>query len=224
VIVSISRELGAGGRSVGEAVAASLGAPLLDERSMLDQLAARVGLPAEFVAERIERPPSTGQRFIADLAAATAMVPYTTIWQEPDESIIEGVRELVLEHAAAGDVVVIGFGGPALLEWEETGVPLLAILLRAGRAWRIEQLARRYGIDHVEAQRRITRTDEARSRYQRHYFRSDLYDSRQYDVVLCTESLGLELAAAIVTQVARAAAQQVRERVAEAADGHQSRT
>jgi cytidylate kinase len=214
VIVSISRELGAGGRSVGEAVAAALGAPLLDERSMLDQLAARVGMPAAFVAERLERPPSTGQRFIADLAAATAMVPYTTTWQQPDESIIEAVREVVLEHVAAGDVVVIGFGGPALLEWEDAEIPRLAILLRAGRAWRIEQLARRYGIDPLEAERRIARTDEARSRYQRHYFRSDLYDSRQYDLVLCTETLGLEPAATIATRVACSAAQRIHERLA----------
>jgi cytidylate kinase len=208
MIVSISRELGAGGRSVGEAVAAALAAPLLDERSMIDQLATRVGLPAAFVAERIERPPSSGQRFIADLAAATAMVPYTTTWQQPDESIIEGVREMVLEHAAIGHVVVIGFGGPALLEWEALRIPRLAILLRAGRDWRIEQLARRYGIDRAEAQGRIARTDEARKQFQRHYFRSDLYDSRQYDLVLCTESLGLEVAAALATQIALAAARE----------------
>jgi cytidylate kinase len=205
VIVSISRELGAGGRSVGEAVAAALGSPLLDERSMLEQLAKRIGLPAAFVAERMERPPSTGQRLIADLAAATAMVPYTNTWQQPDESIIDGVRELILEHAAKGHVVVVGFGGPASLGWEAKGIPLLAILLRAGREWRVEQLARRYLIDRAEAQRRIARTDEARTRYQRHYFNSDLYDSRQYDLVLCTESLGLELATALATRAAREA-------------------
>ncbi|HYZ16196.1 MAG TPA: cytidylate kinase-like family protein [Candidatus Acidoferrum sp.] len=206
MIVSISRELGAGGRSIGEAIAAALGAPLLDEHAVIDELSPRLGLPADFLAEHVERAPSRGERLISDLAAATAMVPYTSVWQQPDEIIIEGVRELVLEYAARGHVVVIGFGGPALLGLRAAGTPMLSILLRASRAWRVDQLASRYGIDHDEAEARIERTDEARRRYQKHYFNTDLYDSRQYDLVLCTESLGLEQAVAIATNVAAARA------------------
>lgn len=206
MIVSISRELGAGGHSVGEAVAAALGTALLDERTIIDELAPRLGLPSDFLAERVERPPSAGERLISDLAAATAMVPYTTVWQQPDEIIVEGVRDLVIECAAKGHVVVIGFGGPAMLGLRAGGTPMLAILLRAGRAWRVDQLQRRYGIDHDEAEARVERTDEARRRYQKHYFNTDLYDSRQYDLVLCTEALGLEQAIAIATNVASARA------------------
>lgn len=203
MIISISRELGAGGRSVGEAIASTLGAPLLDERSIIEELSRRLDLPRDFVAERVERPPSAGQRLIADLAAATAMVPYTTVWQQPDTMMVEAVRDIVTEYARKGNVVVIGFGGPSLVGLRAGEIPVLAILLRAGRAWRVDQLARRYGIDHDEAESRIQRTDEARKRYHKHYFNSDLYDCRQYDLVLCTESLGLETAIAIATDVAR---------------------
>jgi cytidylate kinase len=75
-------------------------------------------------------------------------------------------------------------------------------LLRAGRAWRIEQLARRYGITADEARARIERIDEARLRFQRHYFNTDLYDSRQYDLVLNSEMLGLEVTTALATRAA----------------------
>ena len=203
MIVSISRELGAGGRSVGEAVAAALGCPLLDERSIIEELARREGVPAEYVAERVERAPTRGERFIADLAAATAMLPVLAEWRQSDELIIAGVRELVIEYAHRGNVVVIGHGGVSLLGWRPSGIRVLSILLRAGRTWRVGQLARRFGIDESEAERRIARTDEARSRYQRHYFNSDLYDSRQYDLVLNAETLGLDQAARIATTVAR---------------------
>ena len=207
MIVSIARELGAGGRTVGESIADGLGAPLLDERSFIAELGARHGLSPEFVAERIERPPTAGQRLIADLAAATAMLPVPPVFPQPEELIIDTVREIVIEHARRGHVVVIGHGGVSMLGWRPAGIPVLAILLRAGRAWRIEQLAHRYGIAPDDARQRIERIDEARVRYQKHYFASDLYDSRQYDVVLNTESLGLELAIAIVTSVAEAYAQ-----------------
>jgi cytidylate kinase len=207
VIVSIARELGAGGRTVGEAVAAGLGAPLLDERSFIAELSARHGLAPDFVAQHIERAPTAGERLMADLAAATAMLPVPPVFPQPEELIIDTVREIVIEHARRGHVVVIGHGGVSMLGWRPAGIPVLAVLLRAGRAWRIEQLARRYAIEPDEARQRIERIDEARVRYQKHYFSSDLYDSRQYDVVLNTESLGLELATAIVTSAAEAYAQ-----------------
>jgi cytidylate kinase len=202
MIVSIARELGAGGRTVGEALAAALGAPLLDERSFIDELSKRHGLAPEFVEQHIERAPNAAERLISDLAAATAMLPIPLTYPQPAEIIVDTVREVVLEHAQRGHVVVIGHGGVSLLGWRPAGIPVLAILLRAGRAWRIEQLARRYDISREEARARVERTDEARVRYQKHYFDSDLYDSRQYDVALNTESLGLDLAIAIATSAA----------------------
>jgi len=206
VIVSIARELGAGGRTVGEAVASALGATLLDERSIITELAQRAGYAPDFLAERLERPPTMGDRLIADLAASSAMMWFVPPAEQPDEIIIATVREIVMEHAGRGHVVVIGHGGRSMLGWRPAGVPVLAILLRASRAWRVEQLARRYGIDAREAQKRIDRTDDARLRYQKHYFNSDLYDSRQYDLVLSAESLGLALTVEIATLAATSVA------------------
>jgi cytidylate kinase len=206
MIVSISRELGAGGGSVGEAVARALGATLLDERTIIERLADRHGISTEYLARTCERPPSFGESLIADLARASAMLPFNTEWRMPDDPIIDRVRALVYECAAGGDVVVIGHGGVSLLGWRPAGIAVLAILLQAGTAWRMNQLARRYGIDHDEAQRRIERTDEARKRFLRHYFDNDMYDSRQYDLVLNTERLGLEAAITLATQAAMNAA------------------
>jgi cytidylate kinase len=206
MIVSISRELGAGGGSVGEAVARALGATLLDERTIIERLADRHGISTEYLARTCERPPSFGESLIADLARASAMLPFNTEWRMPDDPIIDRVRALVYECAAGGDVVVIGHGGVSLLGWRPAGIAVLASLLQAGTAWRMNQLARRYGIDHDEAQRRIERTDEARKRFLRHYFDNDMYDSRQYDLVLNTERLGLEAAITLATQAAMNAA------------------
>lgn len=186
---------------MGEAISAALAAPLLDERAFIDLIAQR-GLSSEFVADRLERAPSAGERLIADLAAATAMLPIPPGGFHPDEDIVAAVREIVIERARAGHVVAIGHGGASLLGWRPEGIPVLAILLRAGRPWRVEQLARRYAIDREEARRRVERSDESRVRYQRHYFDSDLYDCRQYDLVLNTESLGIGTATSIATQVA----------------------
>jgi cytidylate kinase len=204
MIVSISRELGAGGGTLGEALAPALNAALLDERWFITQLSARFQFTCDYLERTLERPPKFGESLIHTLARATAMVPGASTLQMPDEQIIDAVRALVLDQAQNGHVVVIGHGGVSMLGWRPTNIPVLAILLQAGREWRIEQLARRYGITHGDATVRIKATDDARIRYQQHYFNADMYHCGLYDLVLNTEVLGLENAIALATTAVRA--------------------
>lgn len=206
MIVMISRELGAGGGSVGEALARSLDASLLDERAIIKEISERVRLAPEDMERGLERPPSIGQLLISNLARSSAMLAGTEMLdfvQLPEESIPEMVREIVLAHARDRNVVTVGHGGRSLMGWKPPGVTLLAILLRAGADWRVEQLARRVGISRDEARKRIKRTDEDRMRYQQHYFHSDLYDCTLYDLVVNTEALGIENAIELCELVAR---------------------
>jgi cytidylate kinase len=204
MIVSIARELGAGGGTLGEALMQSLGAALLDERWFIAQLSQRYQFSSDYLERTLERPPKFGESLIATLARATAMVPGASTLQMPDEQIIDAVRGLVLEQAQDGHVVVIGHGGVSMLGWRPTNIPVLSILLQAGLEWRIEQLARRYSITRDDAIRRIRTIDAARVKYQQHYFNAHMYDCALYDLVINTEVLGLENAVALATAAVRA--------------------
>jgi len=197
LIVSISRELGAGGGTLGDALAKALDARLLDERFFIDRLTDEYRFPSDYLERTLEKPPGFGESLIATLARATAMVPGAGMLRMPDEQIIDAVRAMVLEAAQKQHVVVIGHGGVSLLGWRPTNIPVLSILLQAGREWRIDQLARRYGIDPAEARQRVKRTDEARVRYQQHYFNAHMYDCTLYDLVFNTEVIGLDTTVAL---------------------------
>jgi len=197
LIVSISRELGAGGGTLGDALAKALDARLLDERFFIDRLTDEYRFPSDYLERTLEKPPGFGESLIATLARATAMVPGAGMLRMPDEQIIDAVRAMVLEAAQKQHVVVIGHGGVSLLGWRPTDIPVLSILLQAGREWRIDQLARRYGIDPAEARQRVKRTDEARVRYQQHYFNAHMYDCTLYDLVFNTEVIGLDTTVAL---------------------------
>ncbi|MGA2392389.1 MAG: cytidylate kinase-like family protein [Candidatus Lustribacter sp.] len=203
MIVSISRELGAGGGTLGDALSKTLNAALLDERWFIAQLIERYQYPSEYLERRLEQPPKFGESLMATLARATAMVPGASTLQMPDEQLIDGVRSLVLEQAQQGHAVVIGHGGVSMLGWRPTNIPVLSILLQAGKEWRIEQLARRYAISRDEAARRIKATDEARVRYQQHYFNTHIYDCALYDLVFNTEVLGLDNTVALACTAVR---------------------
>lgn len=209
MIVSISRELGAGGLTVGEAVAKTLHAQLLDERTIVSVLTERLGLSESYVAETVERQRGFGGLLI-DVAYASAMLGRQREYRPTDEQLLTAARALLAETAAHGDVVVIGHGGPVLLRTFDRSDKLM-ILLYAGVEWRIAQVAQRFAIDHAEARRRIERVDTARARYFQQNFGINPYEARDYDLVLNTEALGLDNAISVACSVAQTVASRSRQ-------------
>ena len=190
MIVTIQRELGAGGLSIGEALAGELGATLLDERRIIDELSARGGFSSEYLQKIDEAPPTFANSFMTDLARATALVQAME-WRSTEDSILGEILSLVLKHAAENDVVLIGHGGPKLLADAVKRSEIFAILLHARRDWRVEQVMRRFDVSKEQAAERVRRTDDLRKKYQQHFFSADIYDARSYDLVLDTERIGI---------------------------------
>jgi cytidylate kinase len=202
MIVTIAREFGAGGLSVGERLAEAIGAQLLDERTIIDDLARRSGFSAEFLRSIDERPPSVTSTFMQDLARATALVQAMD-WRSTEQTVLDEIRDLVLERASSGHVVVIGHGGPKLLAGRVPRHEIFSILLHARREWRIEQVMRRFGIGYPEAAERVRKTDELRKRYLQHFFNADLYDARAYELVIDTERIGIPAAQRMTVDAVR---------------------
>jgi cytidylate kinase len=204
MIVAVNRELGAGGLSVGEALAAEFHATLLDERTLIAELARHGGFSAEYLERIDERPPSAASSFMHDLARATLLVQAMQLTTN-ESAVLDEVRAIVLRHAGAGDVVLIGHGGSKLMEGHVARAEIFSILLHARRGWRVERVMYRFGIARERAEERVARTDELRRRYLRHFFEHDLFDARAYDLVIDTERVGIDAAVEIVKSAVRAA-------------------
>ena len=208
MIVTIQRELGAGGLSVGEALAEDLDATLLSERAIIDSLCERGGFTANYLEKIDERPPTAASSFMTDLARATALVQAME-WRSTEHTVVDEIRALVVEAAKRGNVVVVGHGGPQLLRGVVPSDEVFSIMLHAHRDWRIAQVQKRWNLGRDEAAERVRRTDDLRKKYLQHFFSADLYDARAYDVVIDTERVGLETAIEIARSALRAAMQTI---------------
>jgi cytidylate kinase len=207
MIVAVNRELGAGGLSVGEALAAEFGATLLDERTLIAKLAQRGGFSAEYLEHIDERPATIATSFMADIARATALVQAME-FRSSEHTVLDEVRAIVLEERAHhGSVVLIGHGGAKLMAEHVARGELFSLLLHAGHAWRVQQVMHRFDLAREEAEERVHRTDELRARYLRNFFESDLYDARTYDLVIDTERVGIATAIDVAKAAVRAAMQ-----------------
>jgi cytidylate kinase len=152
MIVAIGRELGAGGRELGERVAQLLRAQLLDKQ-IVDQVAARIGAPASFVEDRDENVEGFIDRLFRVITAAypesftAAGMPD---WSE--EHLVKLTASIIHEHAANEPLVVIGRGAPVLLRDRKD---VLRVFVTASFDSRVDRLVRRTGKSREEALRDI---------------------------------------------------------------------
>ncbi len=146
MLITISRQYGAGGSEVARRVADALGWRLVDN-DLVEQVGARAGLSPEEVAGIEERTPSFIERLAQVLATATPELfpPATGTVPELSEATLVRITEAVVAEAAAeGRAVLVGRAAPAVLARERDA---LHVKLVAPRPFRIRVTAGRLGLD-----------------------------------------------------------------------------
>ena len=203
MLITISRQFGAGGSEVARRVAESLDWHVVDNE-LVERVAARAGLPPEEVAEREERVPTFVERLARTLAAATPeLFPSShtgglTPFEEAD--LVRITETVVAEIAERGNVVVVGRSAPAVLARRTDA---LHVKLVASKAYRTKVAAERLGVPLPKAAGILEETDRMRARYTRQYYQRDWDDPLHYHLVLNTEALGIAGAVDVVVAAAK---------------------
>ena len=202
MVITNSRQYGAGGSDVARRVAGALGWSVVDNE-LIEQVAQRAGIPMAEVAERDERAPGFVERLTRTLAAATPELfpPAEGTVAELDEATLVRITENVVgEMAGRGRVVLVGRAAPAVLGQQEDA---LHVKLVAPRPFRIHAASQRLGMDPAEVVKIVDETDAMRARYHREYYNRDWADPLNYHMVLNTGALGLAGAAGVIVARAR---------------------
>ena len=199
MLITISRQFGAGGSAVAGKVAAALGWRVVDNE-LVELVAARAGLTPEDVASREERVPSFIERLAQTIVASTPELPVPpeaggTVATLPEADLVRITERVVEEIAQGGRVVLVGRAAPAVLARQGDA---LHVRLVAPRDYRIGIASGRLGIPAEEAERVMDDTDKMRARYHRQYYDREWTDPVNYHMVLNTGALGLEGAAGAI--------------------------
>lgn len=191
MIITLSRQFGAGGAEVAKRVADRLQWRVADNE-FVERVAARAGLTPDEVAVREERVPNFLERLAWALASASAelAVPTGATMEGLSEPLMVRVTEsVVAEIAREGRVVLVGRGAAAILgERERT----LHVQVVAPVGIRVERIAGRLGVPLDEAKKLVHESDGRRSKYHKEYYGRDSADPVNYHMVLNTGYLGLD--------------------------------
>lgn len=204
MLITISRQFGAGGSSVARLVAERLGWALVDNE-LLDRVATRAGLTPQEVAAHEERAPGIFERIVLALAASSQelMTPESAQSLKPIEEprLVQITEKVVAEVAAEGRVVLVGRATAAVLAGAHDAIH---VRLVAPKPHRIQVVAAREGVDAAAAEAAIDTTDANRARYHREHYRRDWADPALYHLTLNTAAVGYQGAADLVVARARA--------------------
>ena len=196
-VITIGREYGSGGRTIGKMVAQKLGIPYYD-RELVDEAAKRSGLAVEAIEENDQ---VVTRSFLYDLAIGTSYgyVNQTGIPLDLNTQVFLAQREAILKFAEQPCVIVGRCADYILRDRED----LLRVFVYADKKARLDRIVKEYGEDPAKAEKLLAQSDKRRARHYEEFTDSIWGARRNYDVLLNSATLGLEHTAEIICSMAK---------------------
>lgn len=195
-IITISRQFGSGGRTVGHIVAEKLGIPFYD-RELVEQIALESGFAPKFVEEHGEHSPgkSLFSYAFAPQGVAGVMNGLSTadfLWTIQCSAI--------MQVADKGPCVIVGRNADYILKDRED---CFHVFVHADMDFRAERIVKLYGESEKSPQARLQEKDKRRSVNYQHYTGKTWGASENYDLCINTSTVGVEKAADLIVSLIR---------------------
>ena len=190
-IITISREFGSGGRTMGRKIAEKLGIPFYD-KELVDQIAVESGFAPKFVEEHGEHSPS-GSFF--SYAFAPQGVPGIMNGLSTADFLWNIQCNVILQLADQGPCVIVGRNADYILKDRPDA---LHVYVFADVPYRAERIVRLYGESEKSPEQRLAEKDKRRRVNYQHYTGRTWGMAQNYDLCLDTGVLGEDYCAEIV--------------------------
>ena len=188
-IVTISREFGSGGRTIGRKLAEELGVPCYDSE-LIGEIARESGFAEAYVRRAEESSPSgwAGSLFSTNRAFGPTNEDY--LW--------EVQRRVILELAEKGPCVIVGRCADYILR---DRADCLTAFIHADLKFRADRIVRVYGEREVSPEERVRDKDRRRAAYHRFYTDMKWGYAKNYQISLDSGALGLDACVAILKRL-----------------------
>ena len=185
-VITINRELGSGGRTVGRILAEKLGVPYYDKAltkpleekfdMSIDQIEKLKGSNRSWW-ENIKRVLILGE----DAANSSEYYDEEKKKLVTSEAVLKAEKEILYSIAIEESCVIAGRSAFFALN----GYPNhLSVLIQASMESRLKRVMAKQGISEKEAKKIIKEVDETREEYMKNNAHTSRYDTRNYDLVI----------------------------------------
>jgi CMP/dCMP kinase len=203
-VICISHATGSGGDEVGRLVAERLGFLHVDEE-IVARAATQGGISPSDVADE-ERRKSLATRILGSIAdggagaiAVGGPIPFVPGDLPGSSEIRVLIREAIEQTAARGDVVITAHAASHALDG---AAGTLRVLVTAAPRTRAQRVGEQAGVDAATAERTVKAADAGRRDYLKRFYDVAEELPTHYDLVVNTDGISVEEAAALVAHVA----------------------
>lgn len=188
-VINIGRQLGSGGKAVGEAVARRLGIGVYDKQ-LINLAAEQSGLCPE-VFERVDEKESRNlfSTLVAYLRSPFVGSEYAGSNVLSNDALFKIQSDVIRDIAARESCVFVGRCADYILRDHPQAVN---VFVAAGRADRCERLCRQCGITPGEAEARMDREDARRAAYYNYYSSGTWGMASTYHLCVDSSVLGID--------------------------------
>ena len=187
-IITISREFGSGGRTIGKMVAKELNIPCYDNE-ILEKLAEESGFTKEYVKEQSEYAPHPAW-FMNTLLNRNGhgMSNQDYLW------IIQ--QRMIQDIAEKGPCVIVGRCGDYILRDRHD---LLKVFIHADFEFRSNRIIKVYGETEEPTEKRLSDKDRKRKAYYQFYTDTEWGKAENDHIALDSGKIGIQRCADIIT-------------------------
>ena len=195
-VITINREAGSGGRTVGRKLAEKLGVKYCD-KAIVEGLTKKFGLSIE----RIEEIKAQKKSWWKDInnyyntLVNSASQPMDAQVKLDNTSIFETEKRILQELAAQSSCVVAGRTGFMVFrQWPNH----LNIFIQASMEYRVKRIMNKENVSDEKARNIIAKLDADRETYIKKYEDTSRYDTRNYQLVISMDDLSEDDAVEVV--------------------------
>lgn len=178
-IITISREFGSGGRTIGKKVAERLGIPCYDSE-LLQKIAEESGFTESYIKDAGEYTPS---EFLSSVFSNRALGPTN------EDRLWEIQYRLIQDLAKKGPCVIVGLCADYILKDK---ADCLRVFIHASMEYRAERIVKVYGEREESPMQRLQDKDKRRAAYHRFYTGMKWGHAENYHICLDSGELGIE--------------------------------
>ena len=195
-VITISRQFGTGGRTIGKAVAKRLGIPYYD-KELVDAVAKESGFSHEFI-EEIGEYASVTSSFLFNIAVSAHPMGLVDSMSVSDKLYVCQTN-VIKDLAEKGPCVIVGRCSDYILKERPN---TLHIFIHADMEHRKERILEKYGETNQPAEKRLKDKDQKRKVYYKHYTNQNWGEADNYDICLDAGALGIDKCIDIICDVA----------------------
>ena len=204
-IITINRELGSGGRTVGRKLAEKLGVAYYD-KALVKGLQEKYNLTVEEIEQLKGREHGWWADVKRTLCGPVADDTFFITKENGDfarletEDVFRAETEILKEIAKDESCVIAGRSGFYVFRDHPNH---LSILIQASMPSRMARVAEEQNMSKEEARMTIEKVDQMRENYINKFARTSRYDSRNYQLVLSMDEVTEDEAVALIMEYIR---------------------